>query len=59
MISQVVASERETAQTGDVTASSGLKDGKKFKRQNENVLGKTIVEGDNPVSVKEFKCFVS
>ena len=50
MIPQVVASERGTAQTGDVamhgrgyrTATFGMK-------TNWNALEKAIIEGDNPV----------
>ena len=51
MISQVVASERETAQTTLVTASVGLKDLHLVYKRNRNCLGRQAKGGESPVLV--------
>ena len=52
VISQVVASERERAQTGDVAACPGLRTPKSRKIPNWNGLGRPSAEGERPVQAR-------
>ena len=59
MISQVVASERERAQTDYVTAQSGLQDHDIVQRYELEAGGKLRNKGESPVQVKNVDIVVS